>query len=427
MDQRSVFKRDRDRILYTSALRRLAGVTQVVAASEGHIFHNRLTHTVEVAQIARRLAEFLAVEQEDLAELYGLDPEVAEAAALAHDLGHPPFGHVAEEALDSAVKASGVMDGFEGNPQSFRVVTKLAKRHEDFEGLNLSRAVLNAILKYPWYRQTDGSWKERKWGAYHTEEEDFAFARAEHGSDGEKSAEAEIMDWADDIAYAVHDVEDFYRAGLIPLDRILKHDDDVERFMSRVFNRWRRNVAVWDYSEGELTRAFLRVIDLIRRPPISMPYEGTLEQRAVLRSTTSELIGRYIRGLRLREQDVTNQRRVERDRELDMELRMLKQLTWEYVVLNPSLGAQQHGEQRVVGELYDMFLDAACGGGGILPVSARERLEAINVDVPAHQRETQYVRLAVDLVAGMTEEQAMRVHARLTGRQLGSVVDLFIR
>lgn len=231
-DQRSPFKRDRDRVLYTSALRRLAGVTQVVAAEEGHVFHNRLTHTLEVAQVARRLAERLLDEQSALAEVLGLDAEVAEAAALAHDLGHPPFGHVAEEELDRLVKSAGLMDGFEGNPQSFRVVTKLAKRHEDFDGLNLSRASLNAILKYPWFRQTDGSWQERKWGAFHVDGEDFTFAR-EGFADTYKSAEAEIMDWADDIAYAVHDVEDFYRAGLVPLEQLLSSPEVAEAYAER--------------------------------------------------------------------------------------------------------------------------------------------------------------------------------------------------
>jgi dGTPase len=230
-DRRSPGRRDRDRILYSSALRRLSGITQVVSPTENHPIHNRLTHTLEVAQIGRSIAEELLRDEgnRDLAaKLGGLDPEVVEAAALAHDLGHPPFGHVTEMELDELIKKQSVADGFEGNAQSFRIVTKLAVRYPDINGLNLTRATLCAILKYPWMRGTTGE-KAEKWGAYGTEIEQLAWARELMPSCSEiKSLEAEIMDWADDVAYAVHDMEDFFRAGLIPLDR-LASPDDLER------------------------------------------------------------------------------------------------------------------------------------------------------------------------------------------------------
>jgi len=169
-DQRTPGQRDRDRVLYTSALRRLAGITQVVSPTEGVLFHNRLTHTLEVAQIGRRLAEHFAKDSDLVAAVGGLDPERVEAAALAHDLGHPPFGHTAEVELDRLVTDSGVLDGYEGNAQAFRIVTRLAVRNERFPGLNLTRATLNAILKYPWTRQAGGA-KNRKWGVYRNEQE----------------------------------------------------------------------------------------------------------------------------------------------------------------------------------------------------------------------------------------------------------------
>ena len=213
-DQRSPFQRDRDRILYTSAFRRLAWVTQVVSSWEGEPFHNRLTHTLEVAQIGRRLAEKLSQEQSEVAaEIGGVDPEVVEAAALAHDLGHPPFGHAAERELDKLMRDAGVADGFEGNAQTFRVLTKLAVRSSDFPGLNLCRATLNAVLKYPWHRQNVPERRYHKWGAYGVESEEFAWVRGPEPRDARKCAEAELMDFADDIAYAVHDVEDFYARG----------------------------------------------------------------------------------------------------------------------------------------------------------------------------------------------------------------------
>ena len=166
-DQRNPFQRDRDRILYTSAFRRLAWVTQVVSSWEGEPFHNRLTHTLEVAQIGRRLAEKLSREQpQEAEEIGGVDSEVVEAAALAHDLGHPPFGHAAERELDELMRGAEVPDGFEGNAQTFRVLTKLSIRSTDFPGLNLCRATLNAVLKYPWHRQTVPKRRQQKWGAY---------------------------------------------------------------------------------------------------------------------------------------------------------------------------------------------------------------------------------------------------------------------
>ncbi len=216
------------------AFRRLAGVTQVAGPREGHIVHTRLTHTLEVAQIARRLAENLVRAQPDLVVQHGgIDADVVESAALAHDLGHPPFGHVAEKELDRLVVEAGVSEGYEGNAQSFRIITKLAFHGEGglsgLPGLDLTRASLRAILKYPWKRAEQG-YHSKKWGLYSSEIEDFAFAT--EGADGSEipCLEAQLMTWADDIAYAVHDTEDFYRAGLIPLERLLLNGEERERF-----------------------------------------------------------------------------------------------------------------------------------------------------------------------------------------------------
>ncbi len=214
-------------------------MTQVVGLEEGHTFHNRLTHSLEVAQFARRLAEKLQREPSDVASDIELSADVAEAASLAHDIGHPPFGHIAEKELDRLLTEAGVDDGFEGNAQSFRVITKLVCHNPPYEGLDLTRATLDGVLKYPWLRQPKDL-KHRKWGAYTTEEEELAWARALHPPQHEeKSLEAELMDWADEVTYAVHDAADFYRAGLIPLDRLASSKDDAERqrFLSKVFER----------------------------------------------------------------------------------------------------------------------------------------------------------------------------------------------
>lgn len=419
-DQRSPGQRDRDRVLYTSAFRRLAGVTQVVSPAEGHIFHNRLTHTLEVAQIARRLAEKVAKDQAEIAAaIGGIDPDVTEAAALAHDLGHPPFGHIAETELDKLVKQAGILDGFEGNPQSFRVVTKLAVRQKECLGLNLTRGTLDAILKYPWFRGTGGDQKERKWGAYHTEEREFAWARELHPPGSEaRSVEAELMDWADDIAYAVHDVEDFYRAGLIPLDRLAKDRDEVSRFVDGAVRRWREERLEPPCPEEELLAIMNELGESL---PVIEPYVGTRGQRAALRTLTAGLIARYIGAIRLRDPGGEDAPLVEIDDYARVEVELWKELPWYYVIRNPNLAAQQFGQRRVIRELFGIFSDELeAAHWALFPARYREQMEAAD-----ERRES--VRTVCDLIAGMTEQEALAMHRRLTGQSLGSVTQTIMR
>jgi dGTPase len=432
-DQRNEFARDRDRILYSTALRRLAGVTQVVAAAEGHVFHNRLTHTLEVAQLARRLAESLRGNVVGLAEaIGGVEPEVAEAAALAHDLGHPPFGHIAEEVLgDRITNRLKIDDGFEGNAQTFRVVTKLSVRYLEHPGQDLTPATLNAILKYPWQRGAEG-YHRKKYGAYKTEQADFDWARGVQlpAAAEEKSAEAEIMDWADDIAYAVHDMEDFYRAGFIPLDRLLddvpdgsEAADEVEHFIQGTFDRWDRDFRpVREHTNEQLRQAFLNLFEQLREAQqVTEPYSGTLAQRANLRGLTSTLITRYFGAITLREPDVADRRLVRILPEAEREITMLKQLTWFYVIQRPSLAGQQHGLRRVVGDLFDIFHEAATGELDMLPLAALEQL-ALETDKGDFPAETLRARMAADIVCSLSEQQAISLHQRLTGVDPGSIL-----
>ena len=420
-DQRNPFQRDRDRILYTSAFRRLAWVTQVVSSWEGEPFHNRLTHTLEVAQIGRRLAEKLSHEQlQTAAEIGGVDPEVVEAAALAHDLGHPPFGHAAESELDKLMGDAGVHDGFEGNAQTFRVLTRLAIRSTDFPGLNLCRATLDAVLKYPWHRQTFPERRHQKWGAYGAESDEFEWVRGSEPRDTRKCAEAELMDFADDIAYAIHDVEDFYRAGLIPLDRLVRYDDEVDKFLEGAFTSLQKSGQTVPYEKSDCRDAFQKLLEAF---PIPEPYEGNMQQRANLRSMTAGLIGRYVNAIRLNVPAAQNDPFVQIRDYAKIEIFVFKQLTWHYVIDNVALASQQYGQRRIIRELFKIFADACESGQlDIFPPSYRELL-----DLPRNNTKDSRLRIVADLLSGMTEQQAIAMHRRLTGVSLGTVMNAIVR
>jgi dGTPase len=415
-DSRTAFERDRDRILYSSAFRRLGGVTQVVwAREEGYLLHNRLTHCLKVAQVGRRLAERFErghnIESGVSVEgLGGLDASVVEAASLAHDLGHPPFGHEAGDELDERSSSSGAKDGFEGNAQTFRVVARLGTISTDFDGLDLSRATLNAVLKYPWMADAkDALGAGRKYGVYDSDADSFEWARADGGLPvGERTLEAGIMDWADDITYAVHDVEDFYRAGLIPTQKLQKAgDEELVALAGRVKSDWEPKLGPKPTDEDIQHAAEVALAML----PNTQPFRGTAEARAALRQGTSALINRMILGTRL------GRRGLEIDYPIAVEVSLLKQLTRHFVILDPALATQQLGQRQVVSELFTMYYKAALEGDSrLMPASVASPLTGAAEPGVAARR-------AADIVASMTEAQAVRVHRRVTGVDFGSFLD----
>ena len=402
-----------------------------MGVSEGHRFHNRMTHTLKVAQIGRRLAQYLYKEHRDIAPHIGIDPEVVEAACLAHDLGHPPFGHIGETTLCRKVDATWEgdhKDGFEGNAQTFRILNSLALRHSGYSGLNLTRATLAAALKYPWQRSADcDSGKHRKWGAYSSEMQQLEFA-TEHCENGVRSAEAEIMNWADDIAYAVHDLEDFYRAGIIPLGTIVRSDLRLDEFLRETKGSWWRRDE--DPSEREIERMrnrMSRLLDDEVPEEMGEPYRGSREQRAAVRNWSSRMLGRYIRGaVKLREPDRTNVNSVEIVPDAQTEVNFLKTLTRHYVIADPALAAQQYGHSRVIEELFDDLLDivSQVRNRAIIPWKWRDAVDETEVG-EANVRNNR-VRLVADIISDMTEEEAIAMHQRLRGTKAGSVFNRIV-
>ena len=273
--------------------------------------------------MGRRLAERLMKDFAREADAWGgLDPDVVETAGLAHDLGHPPFGHDGEQVICQSVQKEDA-EGFEGNAQSFRILTRLAA-HTDNQadpddrgrfgdaGLNLTRATLNAILKYPWLRAKSGE-HHRKWGAYRADTDRLLWARA--GWPGEHpSLKAELMNWADDVTYAVHDLEDFYRAGLIliPIHRLL-HRTEQDRFIDAATTRKPRLTQTGSSLEKAVGAVFgpMRLFDT--------PYDGGRGQRTLMNSATSSLITQFITGNAIRICDPSEERIVVIDPEVRLQ------------------------------------------------------------------------------------------------------------
>jgi dGTPase len=380
---RSAFQRDRARVLHSGALRRLAGKTQVVEPGgvESAVPRTRLTHSLECAQIGRELGESL-----------GCDPDLVDAACLAHDLGHPPFGHNGETALAEAADACG---GFEGNAQSLRLLTRLEVKVPG-GGLNLTRAALDAATKYPWTRQHDA----QKFGVYDDDLPAFRWLR--NGAPGERRClESQVMDWADDVAYSVHDLEDGVVAGLVRLEALRDPDerDGLADLASRVYS---------DVPAGDLRTVLDELLALELWPDAA--YDFSPRAMAALKALTSDLIGR----LCLAAESATRAQAGDgpltrygadlvvpaRER---AECALLKAVAARYVMARPGVAQQQEREREVVADLVRLLADR--GPDALEPVHALAWRDATD--------DRGRLRAVVDQVAALTDAAATALAARL--------------
>lgn len=335
---------------------------------------------------------------------------MAEAAALAHDLGHPPFGHVGEKELCSLTEAHGCPDGFEGNAQSFRIITRLAAHRVGYAGLNLTRATLRATLKYPWLRSKKGtSRKHAKFGAYDSDRDALRFACGGATSSDQLSPEAEIMDYADDLAYSVHDFDDFFRAGIIPLERIIASDAEFRQILAKWLSDGRVTKSEVE-EHGSTLLGFLRLL----RP--STPYQGAWDHRVEMRARTASLIALGVNSAHVRRKPNRRNRRLVAPPRVELAFRFLRQLVWHYVIDHPQLATQQHGHRRIIRDLFHIYREALKAGDRYLIPAQFRHVE------PTDDRGCS--RCAADIVASLTDQQALALHRRLSGTYVGSVNEI---
>ena len=381
---RTEFMRDRARVIHSAALRRLAAKTQVAVPWENDFQRTRLSHSLECAQIGRELGESL-----------GADPDLQDTACLSHDLGHPPFGHNGEEALAEIAKDFG---GFEGNAQSFRLLVRLEAKTIDASGrsigLNLTRASLDGATKYPWSRAQN----PRKFGVYDDDLNIFNWMRSGAPID-KKCIEAQIMDWSDDCAYSVHDLEDAIFANQISVKNFDKDFADIYRSMGSDYGS--------DATEQEADDAHKRLSQLSAWPRY---FDGTHRSLARLKDSTSQLIGRFVLAAELETRKIHGDGELSRysadleiPRDQVVEVDFLKAIAGHYLI-NASHSQDRYAKQQIIiAELVEMLI--ACAPRELDSIFIKSWNDATD--------ERERMRVIIDQVAVLTDPGAYALHARL--------------
>ena len=385
---RTEFMRDRARVIHSAALRRLAAKTQVAVPWENDFQRTRLSHSLECAQIGRELGESL-----------GADPDLLETACLSHDMGHPPFGHNGEEALAEVASPCG---GFEGNAQSFRLLTRIEAKTVDNNGksmgLNLTRASLDAATKYPWASAEN----PRKFGVYDDDVEIFNWVR-QGAPAGRKCIEAQIMDWSDDCAYSVHDFEDAIFAGQVTVQNF---DNDFDILYSEMTNSYGS-----DATKDEAAAALIRLQQLSCWP---INFDRSHRSLARLKDTASQLIGRFVLSAELETRKVHGDgpltrysANLEIPRDQKIEVDFLKSVAGHYLI-GASASQERYAKQQIViHELVDMLFTAA----------PKELDPIFEDDWKVATTDAQRLRVVVDQIASLTDPGAYALHAHLSKRR----------
>lgn len=494
----SPFRVDRDRVASSPFFGRLAGVTQVVSPTgSGLLLHNRLTHSLKVAQIARAVAERLCADADNAAlleKLGGCDVDVVEAAALAHDLGHPPFGHLGEEILDRIARHRfNLPDGFEGNAQSFRIVTTTDARGPSGVGLDLTAAVRAALLKYPWTRlryprphpsampvpprgateppDAEGS-GSAKFSAYVTELADLIQARsafADRIEPWQQTVEASVMDTADDIAYAIHDLDDFHRVGVLQhatvaaefgqwqahAAELAELDADglatEARLPGRALEALRRRLHerdAWAVDDDAFADAVAKVRVELVDGLLAVPFDGSVTAEQSLARFSARWTARLVGGVLLTAAPTTRTGHVLLATGQWHEVQVLKFVHRHFVLLRPDLALNQRGQaallttlveeleqwtgdrrqhDRLPRRLHDLlelaehqYASLAATDPGLLAGATGEAPTG-----PDAVRVLARGRAVLDFVASLTDNQAAALLDAVTGRRRQLWTDAF--
>jgi len=391
--ERSDFARDRGRLLHSSALRRLAAKTQVLSPTAGLDFaRNRLTHSLEVAQVGREIGASL-----------GLDPDLVDTACLAHDLGHPPFGHNGEKALNDWALPFG---GFEGNAQTLRILTRIEPKVFDESGhsfgLNLTRASLDASCKYPWTQPTGVAEPggRTKFGVYESDIPIFDWIR-QGAEDRRLCIEAQVMDLSDDIGYSVHDFEDAIVNGYIDVRALssrVNHADLVDSMVEWIGG---------ELPHDDLVAAFDRLDGLTSWIET---WEGSRQEMGALKNLTSTLIGRFAGSATAATREhatATSLVRFGADVVVPAETRA------EIAVLKGIVAANvmSHESRRPIYSRQRELVQELCV---ILAASGPDHLEpGFADDFRGAKTEAEAMRAIIDQVASLTDQSALAWHERL--------------
>ena len=388
---RDDFARDRARLVHSASLRRLSAKTQVVQPSDDDFVRNRLTHSLEVAQIGREFGAAL-----------GCNADVVDTACLAHDLGHPPFGHIGEQALDAVATDIG---GFEGNAQTLRLLTRLEPKrtHADGRpaGLNLTRASLDATTKYPWARGAApvAVGPTAKFGVYADDLPVFEWYRAGR-EPGTRCIEADVMDWSDDVAYSVHDVEDAIASGRLDVRR-LRDATDVDSVVAVATGLYAA-----DLGSDALGAALERVL---ASGAVPTSYDGGRGDRAALKDMTSRLIGRFVLAVEVATRERHGSGSLTRyDADLVVpddtraECAVLKAVAAHFVMHAQERVTVMAGQRQVVRSLVEAYQADPPG-----------RLDPdLLADWKAAGSDAEALRVVVDQVASLSDVRALALHER---------------
>ncbi|HEX6360248.1 dGTP triphosphohydrolase [Actinophytocola sp.] len=494
----SPFRVDRDRVVASPFFARLGGVTQVVSASGSGLLHNRLTHSLKVAQVARAIAERLRAEPAFvplLDKLGGCDPDVVEAAGLVHDLGHPPFGHLGEQVLDRLARYRlGLPDGFEGNAQSLRIVTTTDTGGPSAVGLDLTAAVRAAVLKYPWTRMTHPDPHPRhmsspprgaseppgepgtgssKFSVYVTELDDMAQARAAFAgrlASWQQTVEASVMDTADDIAYAIHDLEDFHRIGVLqhaPVsaeleywlnnalelaalddERLAAHARRPGHSLEQLRRRMHRRDA-WMVDDDAFVAAVARVRAELVDGLLGTPFDGSVEAEQAVARFSSGWTVRLVDGMTVVLDPPTRSGHVLLAPAQWHEVQVLKFVHRRFVLLRPDLALHQRGQARLITSLVEALVQWLTDRyeANRLPRRLTDLVELAETEYRALAatdmstligavgeppdgdvgiREMARGRAVIDFVASLTDSQAAALLDALTGRSSQPWSDAFV-